>query len=247
MASRILIADDEALITRSLADLLADEGFEVVVASDGGEALVAARRLGDTLGGLVTDLNMPGLAGEDLIRALRVDRPWLPVVVISGSAPPGGAEELQSYCGGHGPLALLHKPFASGAVIEAVQQALADQHGTPASQTSAGPVPEAKAHHPEAPCWRSKNVRRMYVAALSHPLSVEYLLLDVVQYTRARDHAAGLYNFVQRTPELHEEASRFQSVSALRQHCRENGVRIAGDLHGCMGEKGPARIGSSLL
>jgi CheY-like chemotaxis protein len=129
MAMRLLITDDEALIGLSLADILEAEGFDVALAFDGTQARATARRLGDTLDGLVTDLNMPGMAGEDLIRALRVDRPWLPVVVITGSAPPGGAKELQRYCGGHGPLALLHKPFTSRAVIQAVQHAVADQDG----------------------------------------------------------------------------------------------------------------------
>ena len=57
------------------------------------EALDAARRLGDALGALVTDLNMPRLGGEDLIRAVRAERPGLPVVVVTGSAPFGGAED----------------------------------------------------------------------------------------------------------------------------------------------------------
>ena len=59
---------------------------------------------------LVTDLRMPRLGGEDLIHAVRVDRPDLPVVVVTGSAPQGGEEALRRCAGGHGPLLLLHKP-----------------------------------------------------------------------------------------------------------------------------------------
>jgi hypothetical protein len=85
----------------------------------------------------------------------------------------------------------------------------------------------------------------MYVAALAQPLSVEYLLLDPEQYVVAKDHPGGLFDFVQRTPGLDGDAVRFASVAALREHCRDKGIEIAGDLHGCPGEKGTPRTGSA--
>jgi CheY-like chemotaxis protein len=110
MPLRVLVAEDEALVALSLADLLEAEGYAVTVAPDGLKALEAARLLGDDLAVLVTDLNMPAMGGEDLIRALRAGRPGLPVVVVTGSPPFGGAEALRRHGGGHGPLVLLHKP-----------------------------------------------------------------------------------------------------------------------------------------
>src|SRR5215218_11511884 len=74
MGVRVLLAEDEALIALSLADLFEAEGHDVTIAVDGAEALDAARRLGDALGVLVTDLNMPRMGGEDLIRELRAER-----------------------------------------------------------------------------------------------------------------------------------------------------------------------------
>ena len=85
----------------------------------------------------------------------------------------------------------------------------------------------------------------MYVAALVQPLSVEYLLLDPEQYARAKGHPGGLYDFVRRTPGLDGGSVRFASIAALREHCRENGIEIAGDLHGCPGERGTPRTGSA--
>ena len=97
MGVRVLVAEDEALIALSLADLLEAEGYEVALAPDGADALDAARRMGDALRVLVTDLNMPRMGGEDLIRALRAERPGLPIVVVTGSAPFGGVEELRRH------------------------------------------------------------------------------------------------------------------------------------------------------
>ena len=125
MGRQLLISEDEALIALSLADRLEAEGFDVTLAFDGAEALATARQMGSALGTLVTDLNMPRMAGEDLIRALRAERPGLPVVVLTGSAAPGGVQALASHGGGHGPLVLLHKPVDFTHVVQAVRGAAA--------------------------------------------------------------------------------------------------------------------------
>jgi CheY-like chemotaxis protein len=124
---RVLIAEDEALIALSLADLLEDEGYAVTIAGDGTAALAQARQMGNTLDLLVTDLNMPQMSGEDLIHTLRAERPGLPVVVITGSAPFGGLEELRRQGGGHGPFALLHKPLDYPALLDILRCAVDDK------------------------------------------------------------------------------------------------------------------------
>ena len=125
MGVMVLVAEDEALIALSLADLLEAEGYDVTLAPDGADALDAAWRLGDALAVLVTDLNMPRMGGEDLIRALRAERPGLPVVVVTGSAPFGGVEVLRRHAGGHGLLQLLLKPADCGELAAALHRAAA--------------------------------------------------------------------------------------------------------------------------
>jgi CheY-like chemotaxis protein len=112
------------MIALSLSDLLESEGYEVTIASDGAEALAEVRRLGNALGVLVTDLNMPHMNGEELIRALRFDRPELPIVVLTGSPPLGGLEALRRQGGGQQPFALLHKPVDYTALVKALRCAL---------------------------------------------------------------------------------------------------------------------------
>ncbi len=145
MGTRVLLAEDEALIALSLADLLEAEGHEVVLAPDGADALAAARRLGDALGVLVTDLNMPRLGGEDLIRELRAERPGLPVVVVTGSAPFGGEEGLRRHAGVDGPLVLLLKPPDYAELAAALRRATpAGAAGTAAADSELPPDAEPR-------------------------------------------------------------------------------------------------------
>ncbi len=90
-----MLVDDDALSRDVLAAVLAGEGYEVVAVSTGDEAV---RRLAGRAGAgagagaeitaVLTDLQMPGLAGIDLARALRsVGRPRVPLLLMSASRP----------------------------------------------------------------------------------------------------------------------------------------------------------------
>jgi len=71
MNKKVLIADDEPNIVISLEFLLRREGFEVLVAVDGEEALVKAREHRPDL--VLLDVMMPKMNGFDLCQALRAD------------------------------------------------------------------------------------------------------------------------------------------------------------------------------
>jgi CheY-like chemotaxis protein len=139
MGHRVLLAEDEALTALSLADLLEAEGYDVALALDGAEALEQARRLGDGLDALVTDLRMPRMGGEDLIRALRAERPGLPVVVVTGSPPRGGEEALRHHAGGDGPVLLLHKPAGGRQLAAALCRAITAGTAAPAADRPSAP------------------------------------------------------------------------------------------------------------
>jgi CheY-like chemotaxis protein len=81
---RVLIVEDEFLIRMTLAESLADAGFDVVEAETGDEALATlARDPGIAL--LLTDIQLPGaLDGLDLARSVREGRPDLPVIYVTG-------------------------------------------------------------------------------------------------------------------------------------------------------------------
>jgi CheY-like chemotaxis protein len=118
---RILVAEDEALAAMALEDELQREGYEVILAPDGQAALEAARAAMPDL--LLTDLRMPRLDGAGLIRAVRALAPGLPVVVMTGYAPAGGAEALRRP--GEGPVALFTKPLDMDALLVELRRLLA--------------------------------------------------------------------------------------------------------------------------
>jgi len=83
MPGPVLIVDDEEPVMRFVERVLRDAGYKTVVASNGPEAIATAKRIGP-LGGLVTDLMMPGMTGDELARRLRQSEPELKVLYLTG-------------------------------------------------------------------------------------------------------------------------------------------------------------------
>ena len=78
---RILLVDDEQAITANLSALLQRSGFVVAVASDGEDALCQASAFGPDL--IVLDILMPRLDGREVLRCLRGEDNWTPVVLLT--------------------------------------------------------------------------------------------------------------------------------------------------------------------
>jgi CheY-like chemotaxis protein len=81
--SRLLIVDDRPLIRTSISHLLAEIGYSVRSAQDGFSALRELRReIPDVL---LSDLNMPGMSGYELLRVVRCRFPSIQVIAMSGA------------------------------------------------------------------------------------------------------------------------------------------------------------------
>lgn len=84
-STKVLLVDDDALVLRLLADVLTDDGYQVV-ACRSGESAAAAFRANGHIDLLVTDFQMPGMTGLELATLLTNKAPELPVLIVSGSA-----------------------------------------------------------------------------------------------------------------------------------------------------------------
>lgn len=86
VSTTALVVDDEATILAAMTAALERSGHEVVVAGDGDAAWRCFEESVDRIGVLITDLMLPGCSGAELVRRVRVLRPDLPVLIISGYA-----------------------------------------------------------------------------------------------------------------------------------------------------------------
>ena len=80
----ILLAEDTDEIRHLLADALGKNGYRVLEAGDGVEALNISDSYAGSIDILITDVTMPRLSGLDLIRDLKPRRPGTRVLAISG-------------------------------------------------------------------------------------------------------------------------------------------------------------------
>ena len=92
----ILVVDDEKNIRQITQATLERYGYRVVLAVDGTDALGVFARRGDEIAVVLTDMAMPYMAGEALIRALKKINPNVKVIAMSGLLTPGQTTELKS-------------------------------------------------------------------------------------------------------------------------------------------------------
>jgi two-component system cell cycle sensor histidine kinase/response regulator CckA len=119
-ATILLVDDDEAL--RRLARLiLMQQGFHVIEASDGAEALEVVSAYAEPVDLLLTDVIMPKVNGLVLAQRLLQERPGIRVLYMSGYV------EKSMLLAKHSELILVQKPFTPVALIAAVRQVLASE------------------------------------------------------------------------------------------------------------------------
>ena len=83
-AEKILVVDDEQSMTQYLGIVLRKEGFEVITAGSGREALERVKN--DTPDVVITDIKMPGMDGIQLLQSIKKHDPAIPVVIMTAYA-----------------------------------------------------------------------------------------------------------------------------------------------------------------
>lgn len=121
----IHIVDDDEPTRDSLRFLLEASGHAARAHASATDFLAALPLPG--AGCLVTDLRMPDMSGIDLLKAVRIRQPHLPVVVVTGHGDIALAVEAMKL----GAIDFLEKPYPDDALLAAVEAAIARRESVP--------------------------------------------------------------------------------------------------------------------
>jgi len=124
MAEKILVADDEQEIRNLLDHFLKGQGYEVVLASDGNQALKLAAEENPQI--IILDIKMPGLDGLEVCKRLKEKEQTklIPVIVITGF------EDNKMEALNIGADDFVNKPFDMAEISSRVRSALRIRHLT---------------------------------------------------------------------------------------------------------------------
>lgn len=125
---KLLLAEDDEFSRDMLVRRLERQGFEMIAAADGREAILAARQHHPDL--IIMDLDMPILDGRSAMRALKSDPHTfkIPIIVLTAHAEPSDVAEAVS----HGCAGYETKPIVLRRLVERIQGVL----GMEAAQAS---------------------------------------------------------------------------------------------------------------
>ena len=117
-AKKILAVDDSVSIRKSISFILGQEGYEVVEAVDGNDALAKARAEKFDL--VITDINMPGMDGIELIKNLRQEAGYkfTPLIALTTENQMSKMEEGKAA----GATGWIVKPFVAEKLLAVVKK-----------------------------------------------------------------------------------------------------------------------------
>ena len=117
-SARILVADDEPNLRRVLTAILRREGYEVVQAADGAEAIDL---LAEPVDVVITDLKMPRIDGMEVLRHTSQQLPHVPVIMITAFGTVDNAVAAVKA----GAFDYIEKPFEQEQIHQIVNKAVA--------------------------------------------------------------------------------------------------------------------------
>lgn len=115
---RILVVDDESIVHSFVSDALEDDGFNILTASNGMEALEIFER--EPVDLLITDIRMPKMDGVELVKRAKAIKPDLMVIYMTGYANLNSAKDAIK----QGASDYIMKPFELNEIRQAVYKAI---------------------------------------------------------------------------------------------------------------------------
>jgi CheY-like chemotaxis protein len=122
---KVLVVDDDPVISRSFNRVLAGKGYIVVSAENGQDALNKVAN--EEYDAVFTDIRMPGMDGIEVAEQLRAKQPWIPVVIITGYGSPDNEARAEAA----GVKGFLHKPLSPEMIEKSVTAAVATAQPAP--------------------------------------------------------------------------------------------------------------------
>jgi CheY-like chemotaxis protein len=119
-AETVLLVEDEALVRQLTHEILRRNGYRVLEAADGVEALAVVRGHPGNIDLLLTDVVMPRMSGHELVELARPVRPEMRILYVSGYSEEAIARQGQLTKG----IELLSKPFTPGVLTAKIRELL---------------------------------------------------------------------------------------------------------------------------
>ena len=117
---KVLVVDDDPVVGKSFNRVLSQKGYVVVTAGNAQEALNKVQE--GEYDVVFTDIKMPGMSGIELAERLRVERPWTPVVIVTGY----GSKANQDRAEAAGVSSFMQKPLSPEMIEGSLTKALLD-------------------------------------------------------------------------------------------------------------------------
>jgi two-component system, cell cycle response regulator DivK len=118
MTQKILIVEDNAMNMKLFVDVLEVHGFEAIPAPDGAQAVAMARMHKPDV--ILMDIQLPGMDGRDITRAIKADPDLahIPVVAVTACTMRGDEDSLRAA----GCVDYIAKPFSLPHLLETVRR-----------------------------------------------------------------------------------------------------------------------------
>ena len=122
----VLVVEDEQNMLRLLTDILAAEGYRVLPALDGAQAIELYRRHKSDIDVVLLDIGLPKVAGSDVLTHIKEENPDVNVLIASGYIEP----EFKSRVCAAGVTGFIDKPYLPEEVVRTIRGIVSGRHGS---------------------------------------------------------------------------------------------------------------------
>lgn len=116
----LLIVEDEEMLRKLIRTVLVGEGYRVMMAADGAEAVAMYRDHGQAIQLVISDLDLPRLNGEQVLKAIREINPAAKFIIATGFIEPEVRSEIEQA----GATTIIQKPYQPDDVLAKVRNVL---------------------------------------------------------------------------------------------------------------------------